>query len=78
MLDHYDIAKRQLEGGLAVYRELGNQAGESSALNHMGENARLQGDFTQAARYYEEALAIARESQNHNGTNLISNINHPL
>ena len=70
MLDHYDIAKRQLEGGLAVYRELGNQAGESSALNHMGENARLQGDFTQAARYYEEALAIARESQNHNGANL--------
>jgi len=68
---HYELAQQQLEKGLAIYRELGNRQGESSILNHMGENARLQGDYSPAAGYYEAALSIAREIENHDDANLI-------
>jgi len=70
-LGHYDVAQRQLEESLAIFRRLGDRLGESSVLNHMGEAARLQGDFALAARYYEEALAIARELDNQSLANLI-------
>jgi len=75
MLGHYDIAQQQLEESLAVYRELGQRQGESAVLNNMGENARLQGDYAQAALYYEEALAIARAIGSHKNANIfLSNL----
>ena len=75
MLGHYDIAQQQLDESLVVYRELGHGQGESATLNNMGENARLQGDFASAARYYEEALVIAREIESLKNANIfLSNL----
>jgi DNA-binding SARP family transcriptional activator/tetratricopeptide (TPR) repeat protein len=75
VLGQYEIAQSQMEESLAVYRQLGNRQAESSVLNNMGENARLQGNFATAVQFYEAALAIALEIQNHNKSNLfLSNL----
>jgi tetratricopeptide (TPR) repeat protein len=61
LLGNYHIAQQQLEESLAVYREAGHHEAESSVLNNLGENARLQGDYPGAVAYYEAALAIAND-----------------
>ena len=71
LLGNYETAGPQLEESLAIYYELGNRNNQSSILNNMGENARLQGDFAGALSYYEEALQIARETNNRTRENLV-------
>ncbi len=71
VLGYFDVAQEQLEGSLAVYRQLGNRRGESVVLNNMGESARLQGNYRLAAHYYEEALAIAQKIQYRSRADLI-------
>jgi len=43
---------------LALFREIGDQVGESSVLHNMGLTARCQGDFPAALQLLEESLAV--------------------
>jgi non-specific serine/threonine protein kinase len=52
------------EQGLALSRRIGNKRGGLSALNSLGELARLQGDLNRAKAYYEEGMSLAREMGN--------------
>ena len=45
-----------------MFRELGQPYGISQALNYLGDIARLQGDYTAAATWYAESLALLRRS----------------
>ena len=71
MLGRFRVAQDQLEESLSSYRQLGDKQAESSILNNLGENARLQGDYVNAAKYYKEALALATESKSYNKANVI-------
>ncbi len=51
---------------LATFRQLDDKPGMAYALNTLGELARLQGDRTSAKRYYEECLAIVKETGERN------------
>jgi tetratricopeptide (TPR) repeat protein len=46
---------------LDLERAAGDRDGECTALNILGEIARLRGDFATAIGFYEQALAISRE-----------------
>ena len=59
-MGQYADARRYLEEALAIDRELGNGAGEVTALGHLGILARNLGQNAEARRYFEQALAIAQ------------------
>jgi non-specific serine/threonine protein kinase len=59
--DRYDEGITLCEAGLALFRESDHKPGVARALNHLGELARLIGDYGHAQEMYEECLAIARE-----------------
>jgi len=63
-LGDHSQAVRLHQEALALYRELGDQAGIAFALNNIGVQAHDQGDFEQAAAYYAEGLDLARASGN--------------
>jgi tetratricopeptide (TPR) repeat protein len=46
---------------LRAYQQQGDRAGEGQTLGNLGILAKNQGRYADAARYFEEALAIARE-----------------
>jgi predicted ATPase/DNA-binding CsgD family transcriptional regulator len=46
---------------LALFRALDDKAGIIRALNHFGEQLRLDGDYESARKAYEECLALCRE-----------------
>lgn len=48
-------------------------SGEGATLNNLGERARVQGRAEEAARYYEQALAIRREVGNRRGEGITLN-----
>ena len=50
-----------MEGGLALFRELGNKRGIADSLSGLGRLARAQGDYEAARALHEESLAIRRE-----------------
>lgn len=52
------MARRALE----TFQRAGNNPGRAFALNVLGELARLQGDDELARSYYEECLALTRET----------------
>jgi predicted ATPase/DNA-binding SARP family transcriptional activator len=54
-------ARPALEESLAIFRELGDEAGIGRALNHRAIAAFYCGDFTTAQTLYEEGLAICRQ-----------------
>jgi tetratricopeptide (TPR) repeat protein len=60
-----------LEEGLALYREFGDTAGVSDALNGLGQVAYLQGDYEQAASYFEKSLSLRREQGDSRGAGAI-------
>jgi len=48
--------------GLSIFRELDFKPGIAQALNIMGEISRFHGDDARAQVYYEEALALSRQT----------------
>jgi tetratricopeptide (TPR) repeat protein len=56
----YSAACEQAERKLALCRDLGNAAGESSALNDLALIAQAQGYVTEAWERFEQALDLAR------------------
>jgi tetratricopeptide (TPR) repeat protein len=50
------------EESLAVFRSLGQPYGSSQALNFLGDLARLQGRYVEAAANYAESLSLARQA----------------
>ena len=56
----YEAAGPTCQEGLAMLREMGDDAGVAQALNVLGELARIDGHHDVAREYYEEALEIAR------------------
>jgi len=52
---------------LAVFREIGDQRDASRSLNNLGNVANDIGDFPKAMKYYEQTLAIDRETGSKSG-----------
>jgi predicted ATPase/class 3 adenylate cyclase len=57
----YPRARAVLEEGLAIGRQLGDQAGIATSLNYLGTVAMQQGDYAIARTHLEESLAIRRQ-----------------
>ena len=57
-----DEGTAKLEEALTIYRELGDAAGEGNILWGLGSFGYFMGRQEQAQRWYEEALAMHRES----------------
>ncbi|NCF67340.1 MAG: tetratricopeptide repeat protein [Chloroflexi bacterium] len=63
----YDQTKELLthtKEGLRLFRELDNKEGVATGLNTLGELARLDGDYARSGRFYEECLALSKETGN--------------
>jgi tetratricopeptide (TPR) repeat protein len=60
-LGEYDAARRMLDEGLPLLRELGDPYRIAMALNYVGDLARCEGDYTQAQGAYEESLSLLQE-----------------
>ncbi|UNK71936.1 BTAD domain-containing putative transcriptional regulator [Microbacterium sp. H1-D42] len=58
-------SRRRLEAALPLSRRIGDEEGESSCLNNLGEVARLAGDFTLAESHFGAALDLARQHQDY-------------
>lgn len=56
----YGAARGLCEESLTVFRALGQAYGISQALNYLGDLARLQGNYTEAAARYAESLPLVR------------------
>ncbi len=56
----YDEAKPFLEESLAIFRAIGDRAGEGVTLNNLSQIYQARGDYETALRYLEESLAILR------------------
>jgi class 3 adenylate cyclase/tetratricopeptide (TPR) repeat protein len=66
VLGHQGDAAHYNSRAVTLYRELGDQEGIGAMLNHLGEHARLRGDYGAAIALYQEALKIAYETGNRN------------
>jgi hypothetical protein len=58
---HWRLGMDLLPLQLAIRREVGDRAGEGTTLNNLGSLADALGRPEEAARYYEQALAILEE-----------------
>jgi len=58
-----DTAEHYGHASLAIFRRIGQPYGIASALNYLGDIARLRGNRDQAAEYYTSSLALMRESR---------------
>lgn len=54
-------ARACLETSLPIYREVGDQVGESLCLNQLGYCLSVAGDYEAAVAHYEQALRLARQ-----------------
>jgi predicted ATPase/DNA-binding CsgD family transcriptional regulator len=57
----FEEAIANFEEGLALLREVDDQAGIAQAFTNRGEHSRLLGDLPRAKEAYEESLSVARE-----------------
>ena len=57
----YREALENFQQALATAREVGNRAGEGTALNNIGAVHKARGQYDQALQNYQQALVIARE-----------------
>jgi tetratricopeptide (TPR) repeat protein len=57
----YATALQSFQAAIAIYREVGDRAGEGSVLNNIGAVYADQGRYTEALSSYQQALTIARE-----------------
>jgi tetratricopeptide (TPR) repeat protein len=55
------VQRARYEESLAIRREIGDWWGIAHSLHHLGDVARLAGDWTTARTRYEESLAIERQ-----------------
>jgi non-specific serine/threonine protein kinase len=62
LLGDHDHATAALQDGLAIFRSLDNHWASTHLLYHLTPIARSRGDLALAARYDEEALALARQT----------------
>ena len=60
MTDDFAAAVATLQQALALYRDLGDQAGQADALNGLGWVHRLTGDYPAAAACLRQALELFR------------------
>jgi tetratricopeptide (TPR) repeat protein len=65
----YGAARALLEESLAIFRELGDNAGIAWSLGFLGTVARELGDYGAAGTHFGESLAIFREMDNKPGMN---------
>ena len=61
MLGEYLAALDSCQQGLAMYRALGNTAGEEATLDSLGYIHHRLGDLDRAAACYRQALQLCRE-----------------
>ena len=59
-LGEYERSGRYGREALAVFEQIGDERGTSTALNELGVLASYEGDFTEAKRLLEESLVIKR------------------
>jgi tetratricopeptide (TPR) repeat protein len=60
-LGNHKEAERYVKEGLVIEERLGDLAGAARSINSLGELARLQGDFRQAASFYHRAYLTLEE-----------------
>jgi CHAT domain-containing protein len=60
-LGQYKEAIEYQQQALAIFQDIGNRAGEGSALNDLGIAYRYLGQYKEAIEYHQQALAIARD-----------------
>lgn len=72
--EEYDKAREPLEESLALFRQLGDQLGEASALVMLGMGFSNQGSFSRAIDLLQAALAIAREKDDKPSVGRVLNI----
>lgn len=53
-------AVRFLEQALAIYRDIGNRAGEATALSNLGTLSELLGDYSTALNYSQQSLVVCQ------------------
>jgi predicted ATPase/DNA-binding SARP family transcriptional activator len=76
-----DLARLRscLEESVALWRELGDHWGFALALNSLGEVARYEGKYQQAAGFYEESITLKRALGNKRDLALsLHNLGHAL
>jgi tetratricopeptide (TPR) repeat protein len=59
MSGELELARQFCEEGLALSRQLGDQAGVSRALHELGEAAAEEEAYGEAANYFEQAIEVA-------------------
>ncbi|MGJ5814531.1 CHAT domain-containing protein [Paludibaculum fermentans] len=64
-MNQFSAAETSIRAALALYKDLGNQRGLSSALHYLGVLAAASGDLEEARRRLEEALSIRNERRLH-------------
>ena len=72
--EQYDKAREPLEESLALFRQLGDQLGEASALVMLGMGFSNQGSFPGAIDLLQAALAISREKGDKRSVGRVLNI----
>lgn len=70
-LGEYREARQQLETGLALARQMGDDRNCAAALNQLGVIANSQGDRPQARTHLEQGLALARQANDAAKTALV-------
>ena len=56
-------ALKDIESGLAIARSIGDPIGEGQALSLFGEYFFYQGDFERAVTYFQQGIALLKESR---------------
>lgn len=64
----WEEAVQSWQDALEIYRELGDPAGESMALNYLGFADSLTGNYQQAIDYYQQALRLVQQNNFSTGT----------
>lgn len=63
-ISQFKASLQFLQPALNIYREIGNQKGESAALNVLGNACDFLGQYQEAIKLYDRAWLIARDAKN--------------
>ena len=64
-------ARQRFEAALPIYRELGSTINQVNALNNIGRTYQRESNYSEAIKYFFQALAIAEEFQNYEKISLV-------